>query len=162
MRPMAKTVKLEDILAKGSVVFELSSTDKEGVLKELAGVLYANGLVADRDKALDVLLERERLGSTGIGDGLAIPHGRLPGLSGIVGAFGRSTQGVFFDAMDGEPVHLFFLLLAPEDSATLHLMALARVARLLKSHQFRGELLKSRSLEELYGKLTAEDAGQQG
>ena len=76
--------------------------------------------------------ERERLGSTAIGDGIAIPHGKLRGISRILGVFGRSPQGVDFDSLDGNPTHLFFLLVAPEDSASLHLKALARVSRLFK------------------------------
>ena len=93
----------------------------------------------DADRLVEVLWERERLGSTAIGDGIAIPHGKLPGLKGVIGAFGRHPAGVDFDSLDGSPTHLFFLLVAPEDSVGQHLKALARVSRLLKDRAFRDQ-----------------------
>src|SRR4029453_15427940 len=95
----------------------------------------------DAGRLVEVLWERERLGSTAIGDGIAIPHGKLPGLKGVIGPFGRAVAGVDFDSLDGSPTHLFFLLVAPEDSVGQHLKALARVSRLLKDRAFRDKLI---------------------
>ncbi|HVN64840.1 MAG TPA: PTS sugar transporter subunit IIA, partial [Candidatus Binataceae bacterium] len=105
-----------------------------------------------------VLAERERLGSTAIGDGIAIPHGKLRGPTTIVGAFGRHLKGVDFESLDGAPTHLFFVLIAPEDSASLHLKALARVSRLFKESAFREKLLAASSADELYRLIKSEDA----
>ncbi len=105
-----------------------------------------------------MLNERERLGSTAIGDGIAIPHGKLKGITQILGVFGRSREGIDFDSLDGSPTHLFFLLVAPEDSASLHLKALARVSRLFKDGGFRQRLLDAADSDELYRLLKEEDS----
>lgn len=150
-------MKVADFLRKEWTLAALGARDKEGSLRELVDALVRTGAVGDAGEAVDLLLEREKLGSTGIGEGVAIPHGKMRGLDGIVGVFGRSAPGVDFDSMDGEPVHLFFLLMAPENAASLHLQALARISRLLKSRQFRDELLRCSSPEELFAKISAED-----
>ena len=106
---------------------------------------------------LHVLLERERLGSTGIGDGIAIPHGKLSGLEEMVVSFGRSREGIAFEAMDGKPVHLFFLLMAPENSAGQHLKALAKISRMLKDANFRKSLLEAKMHEDLFRIIAAKD-----
>src|SRR5262249_61440429 len=105
-----------------------------------------------------VLNERERLGSTAIGDGIAIPHGKLRGIGQILGVFGRSSGGIDFDSLDGNPPQLFFLLVAPEDSASLHLKALARVSRLFKDGGFRQRLLDAADAPDLYRLLKEEDS----
>src|SRR6202011_413954 len=97
-----------------------------------------------------VLAERERLGSTAIGDGIAIPHGKLPKVTKILGTFGRHVQGVDFESLDGNPTHLFFMLVAPEDSTSLHLKALARVSRLLRDGNFRDKLMTAPGADELF------------
>jgi PTS system nitrogen regulatory IIA component len=99
---------------------------------------------------LNVLLEREKLGSTGIGDGIAIPHGKMSGLNDLMISFGRSKDGIDFNAMDGKPVHLFFLLMAPENSAGQHLKILAKLSRMLKDTNFRKKLMSAKSKDELY------------
>ncbi|MFN8644502.1 MAG: PTS sugar transporter subunit IIA [Candidatus Binatia bacterium] len=104
-----------------------------------------------------MLWERERLGNTAIGDGIAIPHGKLPGLSGVIGAFGRHPGGVDFESLDGSPTHLFFLLVAPEDSVGQHLKALARVSRLLKDRAFRERLLTAPDRATLFRLIREED-----
>ena len=116
-------MKIVEILDRRAIVEDLSSRDKKGVLQELVSVLVESGRLKEPEKPLHVLLEREKLGSTGIGDGVALPHGKLNGLDGIVCSFGRSKQGVDFQSIDEEPAHLFFLLLAPENSAGEHLQA---------------------------------------
>ncbi len=150
-------MKLLDFLQQDRIVPQLRSTDKEGVLAELAGVLVATQRIKNGRDAVHVLLEREKLGSTGIGEGIAIPHGKLKELDEVVAVFGRSPDGIDFDSMDGAPVHLFFLLMAPENSASTHLKALARISRLLKDRAFREELLQADSQEALFEIIARED-----
>ena len=125
------------------IIEELKATNKRDVLAELIAVIAKGAGSFDPEAMLQVFLEREQLGSTGIGDGIAIPHGKLAGLDEIVIAFGRSRKGVAFKALDGKPVHLFFLLAAPENSAGRHLKALAKVSRILKDGVFRKNLLEA-------------------
>ena len=112
----------------------------------------------DAQRLVDTLLDREKLGSTGIGEGVAIPHGKMPGLPGLVASFGRSTAGVDFRAIDGRPTHLFFTLFAPENSAGAHLKALARISRIFKNPSFRDAILKAASADEVYRLIEVEDA----
>jgi len=150
-------MKLVDILRRERVIPNLKATDKAGVLAELAQALVATGDVRDPHAVARVLMEREKLGSTGIGEGIAIPHGKLRDLAGVVAVFGRSLDGVDFDSMDGAPAHVFFLLLAPENSASAHLKALARISRLLKDRSFREKLLQAASQEALFDIIAEED-----
>ena len=144
-------MKLTEMLKGEFILEELKARNKRDVLAELAGVFAKERTHFDAAAMLQVLLERERLGSTGIGDGIAIPHGKLPGLDEMLLSFGRSSEGIAFDAMDGKPVHLFFLLMAPENSAGLHLKALAKISRMLKDPAFRGSLLEAKRKEDLLG-----------
>jgi len=153
-------MRIAEILDRDAILAELRSRDKEGVLRELVELLAKRGKVKKAEKALEVLFEREKLGSTGIGEGVAIPHGKLSEIDRIICAFGRSTQGVNFDAVDGNPVHLVFLLLAPEDSTTEHLKALARLSRLLKDPLFRKRLLDAKDQQEIYQIIVDEDERQ--
>jgi PTS system nitrogen regulatory IIA component len=148
-------MKIAEILSRDRVILELKSAGKQEVIQELTAVLPKEGL--DLDRVVQVLMDRERLGSTGIGDGVAIPHGKLSGLNSLIAAFGRSTKGVEFESLDGHPTHLFFLLVAPEDSAGAHLKALARVSRLFKDGQFRKVLMGAKDVDELYRALLEED-----
>jgi PTS system nitrogen regulatory IIA component len=149
--------KINDILDANSVIEELSSQDKKGVLEELVSILVKNGRLSEQENPVQILLERERLGSTGIGDGIAIPHGKLKEINTIICSFGRSGKGINFQAIDEKPSHLFFLLLAPEDSAGEHLQALARLSRLLKDVRFRKRLIEATSKEEIYRLIVQED-----
>lgn len=151
-------MKLVDFLSRERIVADLRSADKAGVLQELAGVLVAGGGAFEAPSVVRVLLEREKLGSTGIGEGIAIPHGKLQGIERVVAAFGRSRAGIDFESLDGAPVKLFFLLLSPADSASTHLMALARISRLLKSRSFRDELLGAETGDQIFDVIAAEDA----
>lgn len=153
-------MKILDILTSEALIAPaLDGTNKTAVLRELADHLVRthpdDGI--DATRLVDVLWERERLGSTAIGDGIAIPHGKLPGLKGVIGAFGRHVQGVDFDSLDGSPTHLFFLLVAPEDSVGQHLKALARVSRLLKDRSFRDKLIGAADRAELFRLIREED-----
>lgn len=157
---MNEQLRVADILKAGCVLADLGAKDKAGVLRELAALLERQGVINSAQDAFRVLSEREHLGSTGIGDGLAIPHGKLAELTEVVAAFARAPGGVAFEAIDGEPVHLIFLILAPENAANLHLKALARVARLMKSQDFRDELRATDSADRLYQKILQADVGQ--
>jgi PTS system nitrogen regulatory IIA component len=150
-------MKISDILSKNLVIPDLRETDKQSVLDELVRHLSHKVAGIDTSELLGVLLEREQLGSTGIGDGIAIPHGKLKDLKQLIAVFGKSAAGVSFDAMDGRPVHLFFLLVAPENSAGVHLKALARLSRLLKRNGFRQKLMSVADAEQLYQVIVEED-----
>ncbi|MFZ2447027.1 MAG: PTS sugar transporter subunit IIA [Syntrophobacteraceae bacterium] len=150
-------MKILDILAIDSIVPELSGRTKQQVLEELIDALVLNRPGVDRERLMKVLLERERLGSTGIGDGIAIPHGKLKDMDELVLSFGRSTEGIDFESMDGKPVHLFFLLVAPESCSGIHLRALARIARLLKNGTVRKRLGKVDNREEIFSIIQQED-----
>lgn len=150
-------MKILDILAKESIIPELKGRTKKQVLEELIDALLQHKPHLERDRLMAVLLERERLGSTGIGDGIAIPHGKMRDLDQLVLSFGRSSQGVDFESMDGKPVHLFFLLVAPENCAGIHLRALAKIARLLKNGTVRKKLGNVQGREEVYSVIQLED-----
>ena len=150
-------MKITDILDESSIIQDLRSTSKKGILEELSSVLVERGKLPDRDKVVEVLLEREKLGSTGIGDGIAIPHGKMKGIKELVTSFGRSITGVDFESIDNKPTHLFFLLVAPENSAGIHLKALARISRLLKDSSFRNRLMEARDRQDLFRIIAEED-----
>ena len=143
-------MNLTEILKRDFILEELEARNQHEVLDELVRVFAMGGVRFDPEAMLQVLLERERLGSTGIGDGIAIPHGKLQGLDEILLSFGRSSEGIAFDAMDGKPVHLFFLLMAPENSAGLHLKILAKISRMLKDPALRDNLLRAKSKERIW------------
>jgi len=143
-------VNITDMLKKEFIIEELKSKTKREVLFELSEVFLQGNFNIDSDSMVKVLLEREKLGSTGIGDGIAIPHGKLPGLENLIVSFGRSKEGIEFDSLDGKPVHIFFLLMAPENSAGQHLKALAKISRMLKEETFRNDLMKMQTSDEIY------------
>ena len=133
--------------------------NKEDIIRELVQLLVVAGSIKEKDvpRLLQALLKRESLGSTGIGQGVAIPHGKYDGVKNLVAAFGVCHNGVPFDALDGEPVYLFFLLVAPEDSAGPHLKALARISRLLKDKHFRDCLRNAKDEQMLVRIIREED-----
>jgi PTS system nitrogen regulatory IIA component len=151
-------MKVTEFLNPNAVVAELRGTTKPEVLRELADHLagaYPGTLRADR--VLEVLAEREKLASTGIGEGVAIPHGKMPGLDKLYAVFGVSRQGVDFASIDKRPTHLFFALIAPENSAGVHLKALARVSRLFRNPELRGAILGARDSADMYRLISEED-----
>lgn len=150
-------MKILDILAPEAIVPALKATTKPDTLQELATLLATLHPEVDGARLVQVLLDREALGSTAIGEGIAIPHGKLPGVTNVVAAFGRSEAGIDFDSLDGNPTRLFFLLVAPEDSAGIHLKALARVSRLLKDKGFRDRLAAGGTPEQLFAIIKEED-----
>jgi len=143
-------MKILDILDEKLIVPEIASKTKEGVLRELVHVLAQAEKQVNEDRMIEILLERESLGSTGIGEGVAIPHGKSKEVKKILASFGRSLSGMDFQSLDGKPTHLFFLLIAPEDSAGMHLKALAQISRLMKDQTFRKRLMDARSAEEIH------------
>src|SRR3972149_8964539 len=127
-------MRISDIMKEEGIVPNLSATDKTSILKELSTLLINTFKLNEiTDRIVKILDAREQLGSTGIGDGVAIPHGKLNSLSEELLVLGRSREGVDFNSMDGKPAHLFFLLMGPEESVGTHLKALARLSRLLKN-----------------------------
>ncbi len=151
-------MKLIDILTESSIVADLQAKTKAEALDVLVDAMTKTHKMLNKSDILQVLLEREKLGSTGIGDGVAIPHGKSIALTQIVSGFGLSKRGIDFDSLDGKPAHLFFLLVAPEDSAGTHLKMLARISRMLKNLEFRKRLLGANSQHEIYQIISAEDA----
>ena len=151
-------MKIIDLLDHNHILADLHATNKRGVLEELASTLVPGTEGLELQSVVEVLLDRERLGSTGIGDNIAIPHGKIPQLSQLLLAFGRSLKGVDFDSMDGKPSHLFFLLLAPSNSSGLHLKALAKISRMLMNQAFRDSLMKAADTEEIHRLLAEKDA----
>jgi PTS system nitrogen regulatory IIA component len=150
-------MKILDILAPDAIIPAMRATTKSDALHELAALLATLHPEIDGARLVQVLLDREALGSTAIGEGIAIPHGKMPGVANVVAAFGRSANGLAFDSLDGNPTRLFFLLVAPEDSAGIHLKALARVSRLLKDKSFRDRLAGGGSQEQLFAIIKEED-----
>ncbi|PLY04150.1 MAG: PTS fructose transporter subunit IIA [Desulfuromonas sp.] len=152
------SVKISELLAPEAVMPEMSATLKDDALSELTDALLDSGCDLDRDEVLRILQERENLGSTGIGEGVAIPHGKLKNLDRLVMSFGRSRNGVDFDSMDGKPAHLFFLLIAPEESVGIHLKTLARISKLLKDQEVRQQLLEASDREAICAIISAEES----
>jgi nitrogen PTS system EIIA component len=150
-------MKILDILPKKAIIPDLKGRTKKQVLDELIDALLKEKPELDSERLMAVLLERERLGSTGIGDGIAIPHGKLKDLDQLILSFGKSALGVDFESMDGKPVHLFFLLVAPENCTGIHLRALARIARLLKNAPVRRRLVSVSTQDEIYAVIQQED-----
>ena len=135
-------MKILDFLNSKAISADLKATDKKEVIKELLDLLYKAGAIkGNKEEVFNALLEREALGSTGIGQNVGIPHAKTPHAKQLIAAFGISKEGVNFESLDGEPAHIFFLLLAPEGSAGPHLKALARISRLLKDKYFRDSLM---------------------
>lgn len=150
-------MNITDLLKKEFIIEELKSKTKKEVLLELSEVFLRGDVTVDCDAMVEVLLDREKLGSTGIGDGIAIPHGKLPGLENLVVSFGKTIEGIDFDSLDGKPVHIFFLLMAPENSAGQHLKALAKISRMLKEKVFRKELMEAKTSDEIYNLIDKKD-----
>ncbi|MGH7773394.1 MAG: PTS sugar transporter subunit IIA [Candidatus Binatia bacterium] len=150
-------MKIIDFLNADRIIANLRGRDKNAILKEMAEWVASQDQFIDAQKLLEVLLQREKVSSTAIGEGVAIPHGKMPGVQRVSGVFARSPQGVNFNSLDGEVTYLFFLLIAPENSAADHLKALARVSRLLKDSAFRARLMQGKTREEIFNTIKEED-----
>ncbi|SOB57215.1 putative PTS IIA-like nitrogen-regulatory protein PtsN [Pseudodesulfovibrio profundus] len=143
-------MKLGDYLEKDLILPNLTSDSKSGVLMELISPVGKALSELDTDYAVRVLLDREKLGTTGIGDSIAIPHGKLENLEKVVVVVGRSPEGVDFEALDNRPCSIFFLVLAPEQIAGMHLRILAQISRVLKDKEFRERFMEAKDVEELW------------
>lgn len=150
-------VNILDYLPDGAISVELKSVAKKEILKELVEILTQAHDLKNSDKILEALTEREKLGSTGIGQGIAIPHGKSDHVNKVVAALGISKKGIDFDALDGEPVHIFFMLVAPKDSSGMHLKILAKISRLLKDKFFRQALREAKTPEETLRQIREEN-----
>ncbi|MCU1278929.1 MAG: putative IIA-like nitrogen-regulatory protein PtsN [bacterium] len=154
-------MKIVDFVGPELIVPQLAAHEKSAVIRELADHLAAHVTgpqKIDREVLAKVLLERERLASTAIGEGVAIPHGKLDAVGKLVAVVGRAPEGVDFDSMDGRPTHLFFVLVAPENSTGVHLKALARISRLFKDPEFRTRLMQAKDAQEIFRVIADEDA----
>lgn len=144
------------MLNRETILTDMKAKDKKEVLEELVGSVSRSADV-DRKEMVKVLMERERLGSTGIGGGIAIPHGKLKTLKTLILNVGVSQRGVDFESIDNRPAHIFFLLITPEDSTSLHLKILARISKMLKNDVFKEKLLQAASSDEIFNILETED-----
>lgn len=150
-------MKILDVLQLETIIPELTSRDKKGILEELAAPISEITGIRHSD-LVRVLMEREQLGSTGIGDGIGIPHGKIADMNRMMVGFGISRQGVDFDSLDGRPTHIFFVLVTPEQSTGQHLKLLARLSKMLKSDLFRKKLMTASSRDEIHTIIHNEDS----
>ena len=150
-------MKLMDLIVKEAVIVDLKSKDKKGVIRELTEALVKTKKISSGEKIVKILLDREELGSTGIGSGVAIPHGKTDEIDQMIVAFGTSREGIEFESLDKEPVYLVFLMLAPVDSAGGHLKALANISRMVKEKHCRQSLREACGVEEIIKIIKEED-----
>ncbi len=151
-------MKIQDILVKEGSILDLASDTKDAVLEELARAVAEVEPSLNAERLQEVLTDREALQSTGIGEGVAIPHGKISGLDHIVASFARSVKGVDFQSIDGQPTHLFFLLVVPEHSGGQHLKALARISRFFRDAEFRQKLISAATLDDVFRRIEEDDA----
>ena len=149
-------MKICDVLQRKAILPDLKAQNKKGILEEMV-VPVAEIAAVSQEDLVKVLMERERLGSTGIGGGIGIPHGKMKDLESLVLGFGLSRKGVDFESLDGQPTHIFFLLVTPENSTGLHLKLLARISRILKIDPFKDRLLNATDGDEIYEIIREED-----
>ena len=150
-------MKITEFLDVKGIHLDLRATEKQEILKELVDVLAEVKDIGDKKVILKALLERESLGSTGIGQGIAIPHGKTDKVKELISVLAISKQGVNFEALDGEPVYIFFLLVAPKDAAGPHLKALAQISRMLRDTYFCDLLRRCESTEQIYDLIRKEE-----
>ncbi len=149
-------MKISQLLSKSSIIANLNARDKKGVIDELALTISKTTKASAKEIAI-VLMEREQLGSTGIGGGIAIPHGKLGSVQSIIIGLGLSREGIEYESLDNKPVHIFFLLLTPENSTGGHLRVLAQISKLLKMDQFKKELIAAESVDDIYNTIIDQD-----
>jgi PTS system nitrogen regulatory IIA component len=151
-------MKIMDFLSKDAIIIDLKSTDKKSAIIELAEILKNTKKVKKTDEIINVILEREKLGSTGIGQGVAIPHGKSDVLHEQIGVLGISHKGIEFNSLDGEPVHIIFLLVGPVEVAGQHLKALSKISRLFKDKFLRQAIKDAAAVEEVVKIIQEENA----
>ena len=148
-------MNLLDILSLESTIVDLQGESKEEIITELVNSLPVSDSITDRNQVLQAVLDREKIMSTGIGDGIAIPHGKSAAVTELVAAMGTQRRGMDFDALDGEPAYVFFLLVSPANVSGPHIKALARISRLLKNEEFKKKLVEANSAEEIIATIEA-------
>ena len=151
-------MKLTDILIRDACVIDMQAKTKKEALHELSGALANEVAEIEGEQLLDMLIERETLGTTAMGDGIAIPHARIESLDRLLASFGRSRHGVDFDSVDGKRTHLFFLLVAPGTEGSAHLLTLARLSRFLTQSDFRAKLLEVEAIDDLFVAVEEEES----
>ena len=151
-------MKITDILKKEYIIEDLVSSDKESTLDELSSFLKDKGMIPNKETLQSALMEREALGSTGIGENVAIPHAKISAIDQIVTVFGRSIKGIEFDSLDKKPVHFIYLVLAPMNSSGQHLKVLARISRLLKNKSLRESIIRATEANQIYAIIADEDS----
>ena len=151
-------MKISEILTKKNIIKDLKSFDKESVLEELSNFLKDREEIPNKENLLLSLIEREKLGSTGIGENVAIPHAKIRDIDKIITVFARSQIGVEFESLDQKPVNFIYLILAPENSTGQHLKALARISRLFKNPSLRESVLRANETDQIYSILVDEDS----
>ena len=151
-------MKITDILKKEYIIEDLVSSDKESTLDELSSFLKGKGMIPNKETLQSALMEREALGSTGIGENVAIPHAKISAIDQIITVFGRSIKGIEFDSLDKKPVHFIYLVLAPMNSSGQHLKVLARISRLLKNKSLRESIISATEANQIYAIIADEDS----
>jgi len=151
-------MKLSDLINENNIILELRGKTKQAALHEVCDILASNNKL-DPKLLFDILIERERLGSTGIGDGIAIPHGKSSDINKMIIGFARSSMGIDFQSIDDKPAHLFFILITPETSTGIHLRVLASISKLLQKKTIRGLLTNATTKEEII-KIIRQDESQ--
>jgi len=150
-------MRLSEIITDDSIIMDLKANDKHEVIETLVNKLFDLGKISDKDEYLHSVLDREKLGTTGIGKGIAIPHGKSDAAHEISVIFARSLDGVDFESLDGKPVHLIFMLTAPKEANGTYLKALAKLSRLLRHQVFRDALLAAKSKKEILSLISEEE-----
>lgn len=150
-------MRLSDLINESLIILDLEANDKHEVIEKLVNLLHENNKINDKKKYLKAVLDREKLGTTGIGKGIAIPHGKSDVANGISLIFARSIKGVDFEALDGNPVHLIFMLTAPKDTNGSYLKALAKLSRLLRHNDFRDALLSAKTKRDILNLIIEEE-----
>ncbi len=148
---------IED-LKKEAIIASLNSKNKDGVIRELTNHISSVYPNFNTDTAYETIIEREKLCSTALDAGVAIPHGKMSGLTNFITVFGRSIGGIDFESLDNKPTHLFFLILSPENSSGLHLKVLAKISKIFKIPEFRSKLLAAKDIDEIHELIADEDA----
>lgn len=151
-------MKIVDILSKDAVKVDLQARDKKSVIEEISELVVRSAGLTDKQGIVQVLMEREALGSTGIGLNVAIPHAKLQGVDSIIAALARSKEGIDFGSIDGQPVMLFFVLISGVNTAGTHLKALAKISRLLKNDETREALISCNCSVEMYEIVSREES----
>lgn len=150
-------MKLADFLELETVIAELNSNSKEDVINELSEIISSTHTNINHERVVEALLERERLCSTAVDFGVAVPHGKLSGIDDIVIGFGRSIEGIDFESLDKKPSHFFITLIAPEEATGAHIQLLARISKVFKEPDFRSRLMKCETGEEIFESIITED-----